>query len=82
MMTRISRREAEQSKQLFPHGKFVALLTAAFVTLVGVYLQLEPITILMRASVSAIVLGIVVSLGISVVRLADAESKKQDTGRS
>ncbi|MGB7345733.1 MAG: hypothetical protein WBD20_16070 [Pirellulaceae bacterium] len=72
----MTRRSAMRVKRSFPHGKFAALLTAAFVTLMGVYLQLEPLTILIRASVSAIVLGGVVSLGVSIVRLADAESKK------
>ncbi|QDT10263.1 hypothetical protein [Planctomycetes bacterium K23_9] len=83
MTNRIARRDAMRAKNAFPYGKFVGLLTAAFVTLVGVYMQLEPITILMRSTVSAIVIGTVVSVGVSIVRLADAENpnQKQNVGR-
>jgi hypothetical protein len=57
---------------------FVALLTGSIVTLVGVFVGLEPIVILVRSIVSAAVLGCLVSLGISIVRLANSEYKKRN----
>jgi pilus assembly protein TadC len=77
MTTRASRRDALRAKRSFPHGKFSGLLVAVFVTLIGVFLRLDPVTILIRASVSAIVIGTIVSLGVGVVRLTDSENKKQ-----
>lgn len=76
-----SRREKLRSQPAFPAGMFAALLTAAFVTLVGVFLGLEPFVILFRSSISAVVLGCLVSLGVSIVRLADSEYKKQQPER-
>lgn len=70
-----SRREAIRRQKAFPVGTFVALLTAISVTLIGVCLQVESITILTRAVVSSIVLGSVFSIGVGVIRLADADYK-------
>ena len=81
MTPRASRRGAELAKRNFPYGKFCGLLTGAFVTLIGVALQLSPMTILIRASVSAIVIGAIVALGVSLVRIADTEDKKPAAGR-
>lgn len=74
-----SRRAELRNQRLFPAGMFVALLTAAFVTLVGVCFGLAPIVILVRASVSAVVLGCLVSLGVGIVRMADSEYKNRRT---
>ena len=78
---RRTRREMLRSKKVFPAGMFAALLTAACVTLVGVCLVLEPFVILVRAFFSAIVIGSLVSLGVSIVRLADSEYKKRQPER-
>ena len=81
MNTRIARRTEQLKRQKFPHGRFVALLTAALVTLIGVYLRLDSITILIRASVSATVIGTLISLGVSIVRLTEDENRKHNLGR-
>ncbi len=44
-----TRREILRSQRAFPVGLFAALLTAAFVTLVEVFLGLEPFVILVRS---------------------------------
>ncbi len=68
-----SRRRDVRLQRSFPAGKYVALLTAALVTLVGVCLQLDPLTILLRATGSAVLLGCLVSIGVGVIRVADSE---------
>ena len=70
-----TRRESIRRQKAFPAGTLVALLTAIVVTLIGVCLQLESITILTRAVVSAAAVGSVVSIGVGVIRLADADYK-------
>ena len=65
-------------RRTFPAGMFVSLLTGSIVTLVGIFSGLEPLVILVRSFVSAVVLGCLVSLGISIVRLANSEYKKRN----
>jgi hypothetical protein len=72
---KITRREALRRQKSFPAGTFAALLTAVLVTLVGVFLRLEPTTILGRALVSSLVIGSIVSIGVGIIRLADADYK-------
>ncbi len=54
-----------------PLAKVSALLTAGAVTLIGLSIGLEPHVILWRAVVAAIVMGSIVSFGLSVVHLAN-----------
>lgn len=63
--------------QAFPHGLFAGLLTAAMLTLVGVFLGFEPHVVLIRATVSALIVGSTLSVGMAVVRLANVEQKEQ-----
>ena len=76
---RVTRRKQLRGREAFPAGMFVALLTGASVTLVGVFHGLEPAVILIRSFVSAVMLGCLVSLGASIVRLANSEFEKQNT---
>lgn len=76
-----TRRERLRNQQAFPAGMFAGLMTAACVTLIGVLLGLESNVILLRAAISGLVIGSVVSLGVSIVRLADAEHQKRQPGR-
>lgn len=46
-----------------PWGRLVALLTACFVTLVGVMRGLDPFVVLKRAAVASLVLGLTISVG-------------------
>ncbi|MCS7467175.1 hypothetical protein NZK35_11025 [Stieleria sp. ICT_E10.1] len=70
-----TRRASFRRQKAFPVGTLIALLTAVAVTLVGVILGLESSTILMRAIVSSVLVGSVVSIGVGVIRLADADYK-------
>lgn len=70
-----TRRASIRRQKSFPAGTFIALLTAIAVTLIGVVLGLESTTILIRAIVSALLVGSVVSIGVGVIRLADADYK-------
>ncbi|MEM6468476.1 MAG: hypothetical protein AAF802_02820 [Planctomycetota bacterium] len=74
---RKERREALARRKAFPAGKFAALITAIFVTLCGVALQVESFTILTRAVYASIAMGIVVSLGVGVIRLADTDYREK-----
>ncbi|MEO1615031.1 MAG: hypothetical protein AAFV88_04225 [Planctomycetota bacterium] len=75
--SRKERREAQARRKSFPAGTFAALLTAIFVTLSGVILRVESFTILTRAVYASIAIGIVVSLGVGVIRLADTEYREE-----
>ncbi|MCA9140201.1 MAG: hypothetical protein KDB00_25690 [Planctomycetales bacterium] len=68
-------RASIRRQRAFPAGTLVALLTAIFVTLIGVGMGVDPSTILARAVVSALILGSIVSIGVGVIRLADADYK-------
>ncbi|MCC9602936.1 hypothetical protein LOC67_20495 [Stieleria sp. JC731] len=72
---RMTRRKEMRQQQAFPFGMLAGLLTAIAVTLIGVFLRLEAFTILTRATVSSLILGTVVSLGVGVIRLADSGYK-------
>ena len=72
---KLTRREMMRRKKAFPAGTFAALLTAVMVTLVGVGMQVESFTILTRASVSSALVGTIVSIGVGVIRMADADYK-------
>jgi hypothetical protein len=76
-MNRQQRRLAQQRRgSSFPAGLFAGLLTAAFVILLGAFMRLEPYVILIRSATSALLLSCLVSLGVSIVRLADSEHRK------
>ena len=70
-----TRRALIRRQKAFPAGTFAALLTAIAVTLVGVALGVDSWTILIRALVSSALVGSVVSIGVGVIRLADADYK-------
>jgi hypothetical protein len=54
-----------------PIGKVCGLLTACGVTLIGTAVGLEPHVILWRSLVSAILIGALVSFGMSVIYVAN-----------
>ena len=74
----VSRRARARGQKAFPCGLFVGLLTAAVLTLIGVAMGFQPYVILMRSAISATIVGSTFSVGMSVVRLANAESKRQN----
>lgn len=77
MNKQISRRARKRLQDSFPFGIYAALITAAAVTLLGVLLGLDSFVILLRASVSAAIVGAVVSMGVGFVRIVLAESKNR-----
>lgn len=70
-------RQRSRLKRKFPFGMYTALLTATLVTLVGVVLRLDPMAILIRASISSIVIGMLFSIGVGIVRMSDDEQKRR-----
>ena len=72
---KMTRRQQKRMQAAFPAGMFMALLTFALVTLLGVAMRFDSWVIVQRACFSALVLGIVVSLGVNVIRLAESENK-------
>ncbi|HMO13185.1 MAG TPA: hypothetical protein PKD64_01785 [Pirellulaceae bacterium] len=50
----------------------LGLLAASAATLIGTYVGLEPDVILWRAAVSGIVVGVLMSFGLSVIYVANA----------
>lgn len=54
------------------------MCTASAVTLVGVLLGLEPHVILLRAAVSAVLMGSVLAFGLSVIQLANTPPAKSN----
>ena len=70
----ISERRARhrQSKPRLPMGKLAAILTACTVTLIGVFCGIEPFDVLIRASASAVLMGLLVAFGTGIIRATDA----------
>ena len=56
-----------------PLGLISAMLTACTVTLIGVASGFEPFVILKRALIASLILGLFVSTGANVVRMANFE---------
>lgn len=76
-----TRRQRLRNQQALPAGSIAALMVAAMVTLLGAARGIQPPVILLRAAVSAVLIGCLVSLGFGIVRLADAEHKQRQQGR-
>lgn len=70
-----TRRASIRQQKSFPAGTLAALWTAVGVTLVGVCMGVESSTILTRAVISSALLGSFVSIGVGVMRIADADYK-------
>lgn len=68
----ISRRERlKRNKKQPPLAMLSAILTGCGVTLIGVFYGVEPFVVLTRALVSAVLIGTLVSFGLSVIRVAN-----------
>ena len=63
-------------KRKGPLAKVSALLTASAVSLVGLAIGLEPHVILWRALIAAILIGCIVSFGLSVIDMANVTRKQ------
>jgi len=63
-------------KRKGPLAKVSALLTASAVSLAGLAVGLEPHIILWRALIAALVIGSLVSFGLSVVDLANVTKNR------
>ncbi len=62
-------------KRRGPIATSIAIMTACGVTMIGLCIGLEPFTILYRASVSATLLGLLVSFGLSVIDIANTPNR-------
>lgn len=60
-----------RDEQQIPFGSLAALFTGCLVTLIGVFSDIEPFVVLIRTSISAIAMGVLVSIGVSIIRTAD-----------
>jgi hypothetical protein len=70
----IDRRNRQRRKQKQrPVGLLTAMLTACVVTLIGVFSDVEPLAVLLRAGLSAVLMGVLVSLGLGVIRTANSK---------
>lgn len=58
-----------------PYGTMAALLVGCMVTLIGVFCGHDPFTVLIRSVVSAVGVGLMVSIGISIIRIANIPSE-------
>jgi hypothetical protein len=76
-MARNSTRQSRR-RRLGPIGTVAAMCTASAVTLVGVMLGLEPHVILLRAAGSAILMGSVLTFGLSVIQMANTPPAKSN----
>lgn len=64
-----------ENRVKLPFGILAALLTASFVMLIGVVSQVDPFVIAMRSLASAVLIGLLVSVGIAIVRTANHPSE-------
>ena len=71
----IQRRRIRQRRALykFPFGSLCGLITGAVAALIGVISGLDPLVISYRSLISALILGITVTLGVAVIQLANFE---------
>jgi hypothetical protein len=63
-----------------PTGIFFGLLAGSLVTLIGVACQLDPFAICCRALISGFAVGAVMSVGASLIRLANLEPEAAPAG--
>jgi hypothetical protein len=66
---RRTRRRRDQER--IPFGSLAALFTGCIVTLIGVFSGIEPFDVLVRSVVSAVAMGLLVSIGVAIIRVAD-----------
>ncbi len=79
---KLTPRQRQRLSRNAPAGVFAGLFTAAAVTLIGVVSHLQPSVILIRAAVSAALIGFLVSFGLGIVRMPDAEYKRRVQNRT
>lgn len=70
-MPRLVRTTRRNLKPLGPIGTLGGVCTASMVTGIGIVTGLEPYTILIRASISAFLVGGVLAFGLAVIQLAN-----------
>ena len=58
-------------KRVGPVGKITGLLAASLVATIGLFFGVDPQVILFRAIVASLVIGCVVSFGVSVIQVAN-----------
>ena len=69
-------RQRSRLRSTFPLGALAALIVAFAVILAGIIKGIDPVAILIRAGVSAVVVGFLSSFGVACVRLLNGEQRK------
>ena len=83
MTTKIQNRLVRRRyRKGFPIGSLTALLTGSLAALIGVCSGLEPFVISYRSFISALLLGTIVTIGTSIVQLANVQRPKRDSAPS
>ena len=72
MMTRGKIRKRIPNK---PYGRLVGLLSGCITTLIGVVHGVAPFTILCRSLIAAFAIGMTVSLGVAIIRMANVPNE-------
>ncbi len=70
-MTKRKSNDGRKGKRRAPLGTVAGLLTAFGVTLIGMVVGLDPHIILGRATTSGVLLGVLISFGMSVIHVAN-----------
>ncbi|OUT54450.1 hypothetical protein SV7mr_17080 [Stieleria bergensis] len=73
-----TRRASLRKKRNFPFGTITAMLTAIAVIFTGVIAGADSQTILGRTAVSSLLMGLLVALGVSVIRFVNREANRRD----
>lgn len=71
----LERRERQRRNQKQrPLGLMGAMLTGSIVTLIGVYSNVDPLSVLYRALFSSALMGVLISLGLMIIRTANSKT--------
>ncbi len=65
------RKRHRRNQKQRPIAFMAAMFTGCVVTLIGVFSNVEPLAVLLRAVLSALLMGALVSLGVGVIRTAN-----------
>ena len=69
LLERRDRHRRNQKRR--PLGLLVGMLTASVVTLICVFSDVEPLAILIRAALSSVLMGSLISVGLGIIRTAN-----------
>ena len=65
------RKRQRRNQKQRPIALMAAMFTACVVTLIGVFSNVEPLAVLSRAFLSATLMGVLMSIGLGIIRTAN-----------